>query len=544
MRRLIIILMLLVIPLSAQEITWTEQDADLPEGVRLFKGTRTSPDLQAWYLELDRFNDKLAVRPYIGAADQVNDQTAKFGAYAAVNGGFFGGNTSYSTIIYPGEVKAVNVQSLTRNGKSYPVRRAMFSMDSSFNFRADWVYHFDQTLQGVYTFDAPMPYSNNDPDPLPAPQKSEGTLYDEVLLAIGGGPMLVKDGQVNVTYDEEIMWGSGVGLSNRDPRTAVGFGDSTIIMLVADGRQTASEGLSLTELAQVMIDLGCSDAINLDGGGSTQMAIGDSYVNNPSEQRAVPTILAVTHRDSLGLPKEPQVEKIIDTGDEACQLVGDGWFASANAGYWGDTPSQINPKGDGSDYAEFSPGLPAEARYELYGWWVNSFNRCEDTPFIVFHRDGVDTVRVDQTTNGLQWVKIGEYVFSGDSTDKVLISDYAFTNTYIVADAIRFVSYDTTDVTALPGGNPQQPQSLTMHAAYPNPFNPQTSVRLQLDRPATVELDVYDSRGRHISRVASGSFNAGGHTIRINAANWSSGIYFLRLHSAGLTQTQKLLLLR
>ncbi len=52
-------------------------------------------------------------------------------------------------------------------------------------------------------------------------------------------------------------------------------------MFVADGRYTASEGLSLYEFANQMIALGCVEAMNLDGGGSSQMAVGNELINRP-----------------------------------------------------------------------------------------------------------------------------------------------------------------------------------------------------------------------------------------------------------------------
>ena len=203
-------------------------------------------------------------------------------------------------------------------------------------FNVEWIYHYGNNVSDIYRFDEPMPYTNNQQTPLPPPLQANGNQYQNLLVGIGGAPTLVKNGQVNVTYNQEIMWGSGVGLDNGDPRTAVGYTeDNHVIMIVADGRQVTSQGVGLPELAQIMIDLGCVEAINLDGGGSTQMAVGNQLVNNPSESRAVPTILTVTHKDSLKLPPIPQYEKIIDTGDPECNLIGSGWFTSANSGFWG-----------------------------------------------------------------------------------------------------------------------------------------------------------------------------------------------------------------
>ena len=452
MKKSLLLIALFAYSCFAQTITWTEitsQYSSLPQGVKLFKGERSSPALQAYYFDVDLNNSKLAVRPYTTSSfATVPSLTKKFGAFAAVNGGFFGASGSYSAVVYPNEVKAQNVPSVTRNNQTYPVVRSFFAINTDRSMSVDWIYHFGGGVSDIYKFDAPLNYANNDPTPLPAPDKTNGTQYSKLLVGIGGGPTLVKNGKVDVTYDQEIMWGSGVG-TTPDPRTAVGYtSDKHVIILVADGRIAASAGLSLNELAQVMINLGCVEALNLDGGGSTQMAVGDTYVNNPST-RDLPSILAIVSSDSLNIPKTPVFEKIIDTGDEGAVLEGNGWFASANPGYYGSTKSELNPKGDGSAYALFNPGVSVSASYDVYGWWVASSNRCSDTPFIIKHKYGTDTVRVDQTTDGSQWKLIGSYVFSGDTTDKVIISNAATNGDYIVADAIRLVSYDSSTVTSV-----------------------------------------------------------------------------------------------
>ena len=68
-----------------------------------------------------------------------------------------------------------------------------------------------------------------------------------------------------------------------NPRTAIGIIDELhYVFVVSDGRTTESEGLSLYELAQVMKDLGCTVAYNLDGGGSSTMYFNGEVVNNPT----------------------------------------------------------------------------------------------------------------------------------------------------------------------------------------------------------------------------------------------------------------------
>ncbi len=548
MKKLITIIILFSSICFAQNITWSDVTAfyNLPDGVKLFTGERTSPILKAYYFDVDLNNPKLAIRPYISTSPStVNVLNSRFGAYASVNGGFFGGTTSYSAVIYPNEVKAQNIASVTRNSKTYPVMRSFFGMKNNRELSVDWIYHFNNTLAGIYTYSAPLNYAYNDPTPLAAPLQSNGTEYQNLLVGIGGGPALVKNGQVNITYNQEVMWGSGVGLDNRDPRTAVGYtSNKHVIILVADGRQTISEGLSLPELAQVFVNLGCVEAMNLDGGGSTQMALGNQFVNSPSEQRSVPVILSITHVDSLHLPKEPTFEKIIDTGDPEASLNGPDWFPTANTGFWGTTSAQLNAVGIGLSYAQFNLNLTKEASYEVYGWWVSSANRCKTTPFIIKHKGITDTVKVDQTLNGSSWKKIGTYTFDGSADETVKISDAGTGSAvYVVADAIRLVSYDSIFVVSVDDKD-IKPLSFNLEQNYPNPFNPTTIINYSIVENGPVNISVYNVLGQKVNEIINKTQNAGEYSVSFDAQNLCSGIYFYTLKTNNFTQTKKMMLVR
>lgn len=435
----------------AQEITYEEitSSYNLPDGIKMYKGTRSSPALELFYAEIDLSAEDIAVRSYlINPTDNVEELTKEVGAYLAVNGGFFSGSTSFSSVVHPGEVKAVNVRALTRSGKSYPVIRGFFGLTNDNEPSVDWIYHFGNELSGIRKFDAPLPYNFEDPTPLATPVETDGTPYENLLTGIGGAPVLVQDSAAMITYNEEIMWGSGVGLSGPDPRTAVGFtNENKIIFLVTDGRQTQSAGLSLTELAEVMLSLGCVEALNLDGGGSSQMAVQDAYVNDPFEIRSVPSILVVTHPDSLRLPDQALNEYIEDTDSPASTITGS-WMASANDGFFGESPSLITAPGNGSKFINYKPGIEEEALYEVYGWWVASGNRAEDAPYIIEHLGGVDTVRADQTANGSTWQLLGNYLLNSESA--LTISDVATAGSFVVADAVRFSNFVSSfDISAL-----------------------------------------------------------------------------------------------
>ncbi len=550
MKKIILIFVLLVNTLFAQNITWKDitSNYSFPQGIKLFEGSRTSPVLKIYYLDVDLNNPKLAVRPYVsGTKMTLPDFAAKVGAYAAINGGFFSDSSPLSAVVYPNEVKALNVQTVGRNGKTYPVMRSFFGMKKDRSLSVDWIFQYAATMNDIYTFSAPMSYINNDPNPKPYPFKTDGLQYSDLLTGIGGGPTLVKGDTVNVTYDQEIMWGSGVGETNGDPRTAVGYtADKHVIMLVADGRQATSQGVSLPELAQIMKNLGCVEAMNLDGGGSTQMAVPNNYIDSPSENRAVPAIFAVVNSDSLNLPKEPLFEKIIDTGDTTAISVGGGWFGSANPGFWGNTQAMLHSPGDGSAYYKFNLNLPANANYNVYGWWVASSNRCTDTPFIITHNGKIDTLKVDQTSNGSTWKLIGSYEFGKDSTNTVIISDAAQNGSYVVADAIKINSFDPAVLTSVedPQVKSAHIKSFKLFQNYPNPFNPSTNISYEVNHQSRVSLKIFDTLGREIKELINEVKPAGRYNISFNASGLASGVYIYQLKSDGKIDSKSMILLK
>jgi hypothetical protein len=100
---------------------------------------------------------------------------------------------------------------------------------------------------------------------------------------VGGGPKIVTAGRVDITLEREKVLPSFS--TTRHPRTAIAsLPGNKALLVVVDGRQPAlSVGMSLDELARLMIELGAEEAINLDGGGSSTMTIGGKVVNHPSD---------------------------------------------------------------------------------------------------------------------------------------------------------------------------------------------------------------------------------------------------------------------
>ena len=125
-----------------------------------------------------------------------------------------------------------------------------------------------------------------------------GADFNEALHIIGAGPTLVKNGEIYVTADaEQFPADIRVG---RAPRSAVGitkYGD--YIFAVVDGRQAHSKGCTLNEWAQILkSNFGAVEAINLDGGGSTELIFKGGLVNKPSDghERLVGNSLTIVPR--------------------------------------------------------------------------------------------------------------------------------------------------------------------------------------------------------------------------------------------------------
>ena len=85
-------------------------------------------------------------------------------------------------------------------------------------------------------------------------------------MAVSGGGMVVVDGIIPEKYTHEV--------AGRHPRTAVGTSQDgkTIYMVVVDGRQSNSIGMTTNEMAEFMLEIGAYNALMMDGGGSTTMA--------------------------------------------------------------------------------------------------------------------------------------------------------------------------------------------------------------------------------------------------------------------------------
>jgi exopolysaccharide biosynthesis protein len=126
----------------------------------------------------------------------------------------------------------------------------------------------------------------------------QSTMIFKLEDVTNGVPQLIKNGKIEITWEQEKA--SKAFVETRHPRTAVAkLKDGKFLMITVDGRSEASAGIDLYDLAAYLLELGATDAMNLDGGGSTTMFLDGKVVNQPSDkegERKISDAILVTLR--------------------------------------------------------------------------------------------------------------------------------------------------------------------------------------------------------------------------------------------------------
>jgi len=129
---------------------------------------------------------------------------------------------------------------------------------------------------------------------------SAGVKKWKMQTAVGGGPVLVQNGAIKITNNEELKF-TGKAINDMHPRTLMGYTkNNQLIIMVIEGRNPGiADGASLIQAAQLMIELGCKEALNLDGGGSSCMLINGKETIKPSDkglERPVPAVFIIQEK--------------------------------------------------------------------------------------------------------------------------------------------------------------------------------------------------------------------------------------------------------
>jgi 5-hydroxyisourate hydrolase-like protein (transthyretin family) len=88
------------------------------------------------------------------------------------------------------------------------------------------------------------------------------------------------------------------------------------------------------------------------------------------------------------------------------------------------------------------------------------------------------------------------------------------------------------------------PADFSLGRAYPNPFNPVTTLSFAIPVDSEVFLSVYNLQGREVVSLVNGNMDAGYHSVVWNADSHSSGVYFVKMVAGNYVNTQKLMLVK
>ena len=307
---------------SAQ-VTWTNVDSNytpLPKNFHVYK-TMDSLDgkpFEAYYVQATlkdkhlrfttdtTFNRRLTPQQFY----QKNRQPL-----LVVNGTFFSfiNNQNLNLLIKDGEILAYNIHTYPGKGKDtltykHPLGSALGITKKR---KADVAWLFtDSTLKYSYALQNALPakkdsfkkfnflQATKSVENYPSAKTMSGLRFQKwkVKTAMGGGPVLLQSGDVSISNNEELKFG-GKEINDKHPRTCMGYTkDGQLIIMVIRGRHPNAAGASLIQEAQLLKNLGCVEALNLDGGGSTCMIVNGKETIKPSDkegQRPVPGVFMI-----------------------------------------------------------------------------------------------------------------------------------------------------------------------------------------------------------------------------------------------------------
>lgn len=153
---------------------------------------------------------------------------------------------------------------------------------------------------------------------------------------------------------------------------------------------------------------------------------------------------------------------------------------------------------------------------------------------------------VERKQGAGNWSKIAFVDGHGTSTSP---NKYSFTDEDLSAGnysyRLKQVDFDGSyEYSNVVEANIGLPSKFELSQNYPNPFNPNTVIAFSLPQTGHVALRIYNVLGQEVSTLINGIVEAGAHNVEFNASNLSSGIYYYRLETNGLTSMKKMMLLK
>tara|TARA_Y100001970_G_scaffold246077_1_gene313654 strand:+ start:4948 stop:5790 length:843 start_codon:yes stop_codon:yes gene_type:complete len=278
---------------------WEIVNNTLPNGIVLYKGYNSKIPIKAWAVVIE--NKKKNIIKILASNDKdgldsPENFANKFNATIVINGGYF--SKSVNTVRHIGLLKVNNELiepasgSVIRENIRYNVNRGAFGIYDDGKIDIVWA---STKNDSIFQWDLPIDNRPGKPGIL----NYRNAKFWDVAYAMHAGPVLITNSELYVTSEEEVFFNSPV--DGVQPRSAIGYNDNgDVIMMIVDGRQVDSRGVYLKELALLMSQFKCIEALNLDGGGSSALFVDGSLVNRPiglNTQREVMSSIAVISKN-------------------------------------------------------------------------------------------------------------------------------------------------------------------------------------------------------------------------------------------------------
>lgn len=282
------------------DMNWTTFDLDLPNGIEVFQGINKKIPLKAWVALIDLKNINISAKIlFSNDVDGVETPSSfldNSNAIIVLNGGYF--ITENSGAKHVGLLKTSGIlrepasPSLIKEDIRYYISRGAFGFKENSTPDIAWASTYNDSI-----FEWDRPIANRPGNPSTS-TSNKSRKHWNVNGALHAGPVLISDGKVDITVEEEVFFNTPI--AGVQPRSAVGYTkENRLILMVVDGRQPESRGVYLEELAIMLKYFNCHEAVNLDGGRSSALVADSRLLNRPSglaSQREVMSAIGIFYK--------------------------------------------------------------------------------------------------------------------------------------------------------------------------------------------------------------------------------------------------------
>ena len=279
---------------------WSNFELNLPEGIEVYEGINNQIPLKAWVAKIDLSEEYIYAKVLSSRDEDQLSTPLQFSsdnnAKIIINGGYFNSKKRpvehVGLLKTDGRLKEPASHSVFRDSERYFISRGAFGITYDGKVDIAWC---STKNDSIFEWERPLTNRPDNPNQkLPFSNASHWPVQE----ALHAGPILISNGKIDLNIEDEVFFNTSI--AGVQPRSAIGYTkDQHLILMVVDGRQTESRGVYLEELAIMMSEFDCFEAINLDGGGSSAMVANSRLLNKPvgrTNQREVMSAIGIFHK--------------------------------------------------------------------------------------------------------------------------------------------------------------------------------------------------------------------------------------------------------